>query len=61
MIGKSIAYLQNVRQEMSKVSWPTWAQLRESTAITLVLAMILALFIFGVDKVISFIIGFILS
>ncbi len=61
MIGKSIAYLRNVRQEMGKVSWPTWGQLRESTTITLILALVLAIFIFIIDKIVSVLIGFVIS
>lgn len=60
MIGKAVTYLKNVNAEMKKVSWPTREQLLESTWITLVLAMIMALFIFLADQIISRIINIIL-
>jgi preprotein translocase subunit SecE len=49
MFKKVIAYLKDVRQEMSKVTWPTRGELWESTIIVLVLSGILALFIFTTD------------
>ena len=49
MFKKAINYLKEVRQEMSKVTWPTRGELWESTVIVLVLSGILALFIFGAD------------
>jgi preprotein translocase subunit SecE len=49
MINKSINYIKDVRQEMSKVSWPTSEELFDSTWIVLILAGILALFMFIID------------
>jgi preprotein translocase subunit SecE len=49
MINKSINYIKDVRQEMSKVSWPTREELFDSTWIVLILAGILALFMFIID------------
>jgi len=60
MFKKASNYLQSVRTEMAKVNWPSRDQLVESTSVTLVLSMILALFVFAVDLVISRIINFII-
>jgi preprotein translocase subunit SecE len=46
-------YLEDVTKEMRKVSWPTQAELIRNTAITLVATVIISLFIFGADRVIS--------
>ena len=46
-------YLRGVRTEMAKVTWPSREQLVESTSITLLLSMMLAIFIFVVDLIIS--------
>jgi len=53
MFRKIGEYLRGVRTEMSKVTWPTREQLVESTSITLLLSLILALFIFVADIIIS--------
>jgi preprotein translocase subunit SecE len=60
MFNKVVAYIQNVRAEMSKVTWPTREVLIESTGITLFLSMLLAIFIFSADIVISRIIQLII-
>ena len=60
MFRKTVDYLKNVRIEMAKVSWPTREVLFESTWITLILALIMALFIFIADQIISRIINIIL-
>ncbi|MBS1261820.1 MAG: Protein translocase subunit SecE [Calditrichaeota bacterium] len=53
MLKKAVNYVQNVRNEMSKVTWPTRPVLIESTGITLLLSVILAIFIFTADYIIS--------
>ena len=49
MFKKIITYIKDVRQEMSKVTWPSRAELWESTLIVLALSGVLALFIFTTD------------
>jgi len=53
MIKKAANYLKDVKTEMAKVSWPTREELYESTIIVIVLSIILAIFIFGVDQALS--------
>jgi preprotein translocase subunit SecE len=53
MFKKAIAYLKDVRQEMSKVTWPTRNEVWQSTVVVLVLSGILALFVFGADLSLS--------
>ena len=60
MFGKIANYLRGVRVEMAKVNWPGREELMESTVVTLVLSLILALFIFSMDLIISRVINFII-
>lgn len=46
-------YIVEVRKEMRKVNWPKRQELLANTTLTLVAAVILALFIFGADQIIS--------
>ena len=46
MISKIQKFLGDVRFEMSKVSWPTWDELKSSTYVVLTLSLILILFLF---------------
>jgi len=60
MFKKAIGYLKDVRQEMSKVTWPTRAELWESTLVVLALSGILAIFVFGADLSLSKLVNLIL-
>jgi preprotein translocase subunit SecE len=53
--NKASTYLQEVRKEMEKVNWPKRRELMNNTILTLVASLILALFIFFSDRIISFI------
>ena len=46
-------YLVEVRKEMRKVNWPKRQELINNTALTLLSSLVLSLFIFGADQVIS--------
>lgn len=46
-------YIRDVRVEMSKVTWPTRHELRESTIVVLVMVAISTAFIFVVDRGLS--------
>ncbi len=54
MFSKLINYLVQVQVELSKVTWPTRAEMMESTRIILVLSFILAIAVFAVDRILSF-------
>ncbi len=45
---------------MKKVSWPTFEELRGSTAVVMVLSLILIIFLFAVDFVLSRLVSVIL-
>lgn len=53
MFQKISKFITEVRQEMSKVSWPTRNELKGSTIVVLVVSVIFAVFIYLVDKVLS--------
>lgn len=53
MKEKIIAFFTDVTKEMKKVTWPHPEELKESTAIVMVVCGVIALFVFGVDWVIS--------
>jgi preprotein translocase subunit SecE len=46
-------YVKDVRVEMGKVSWPTRAELRESTLVVIVMVFLVAVFIGVVDRALS--------
>lgn len=59
LVNNTRTYLEEVAVEMRKASWPQRRELVNNTVITLVASFVLALFIFGADRVISEILDFI--
>ena len=50
-------FLKDVRTEASKVSWPTRDELRDSTAVVIVTVLLVAAFLFLVDRVLQSTLG----
>jgi len=53
MFRKVSKFLQEVKQEMSKVSWPNREELKGTTIIVIVLTLILSVFILVTDKILQ--------
>ena len=50
-------FIKEVRIEMSKVTWPTWIELRGSTILVIIVSVFFAAYIGIFDIIITFIIG----
>ena len=46
-------YLKEVIQELKKVTWPTWDELKESTKVVIGFSIVMALFVGAVDFVLT--------
>ena len=57
MKEKIIKFFEDVVKEMKKVTWPTKAELVESTKIVIVACIILAGFTYGIDMLISLVLS----
>jgi preprotein translocase subunit SecE len=55
MFAKLSQYMREVGQEMHRVSWPTLAELKESTTVVIVTVAVVTFFVFVVDQVLSFV------
>ena len=53
MFKRIAGFLSDVKQEMSKVSWPSREELIGSTYVVLILSGIMAVYIFGIDTLLS--------
>jgi preprotein translocase SecE subunit len=53
MFARLTQYLRETSQEMKRVSWPSLAELRESTVVVIVTVTIVTILIFAVDKVLD--------
>ncbi|MCF6217102.1 MAG: preprotein translocase subunit SecE [Emcibacter sp.] len=54
-------FVRQVRQEISKVVWPTRKETMVTTIMVFIMATIMAIFFLGVDQVLSFVIKLILG
>jgi preprotein translocase subunit SecE len=54
-------FLQQVRQEVAKVTWPTRRETTVTTVMVLVMIVLAALFFLAVDQILNFFIGWLLS
>ena len=56
-----IKFLQQTRQEVSKVTWPTRNEVVISTIMVIVLVIAASLFFLAADQIISWLVGLMLS
>ena len=59
-MSRLFKFFDNVKFEMNKVSWPTWEELKSSTYIVLNLSLVLIIFLFFIDLILSKILSYIL-
>ena len=60
MVKKIQIFFKDVRYELSKVSWPSWEELKSSTYVVLTLSLILIVFLFVVDFILAKILNIVL-
>ncbi len=53
MIKKTQKFFSEVRVEMKKVSWPTWDELKGSTYVVIALSLLIGVFLFFIDIILS--------
>jgi preprotein translocase subunit SecE len=61
LIPKTRTFFEDVREQMQKVTWPDWPQLKNSTFVILVFVVIVSIIIFGMDLVVSTVLNLIRS
>lgn len=61
IVAKTRTYISEVVDELKKVTWPDWPQLKNATLVILVFIMIVSLIIFAMDQVVSRVLRFIVG
>ena len=56
MFDRIVTFLKEVKLESSKVTWPTWNELRESTIVVIIAVAVISAFIAVVDRVLAFVV-----
>ena len=57
----TLTFIQEVRQEVSKVTWPTWKEVWITTAMVLVMVALTSIFFLIADQIIGYAVNFILG
>ncbi len=60
MVKKFHQFLSDVNFEMSKVSWPNWEELKGSTYVVLWTTLVMIVFLFFIDFLLSKVLSYIL-
>jgi len=55
-----LTFVQEVRQEVSKVTWPAWSEVWITTAMVLVMVALTSIFFLLADQVIGYVVHLIL-
>lgn len=53
MLARFTSYLRETSLEMKRVSWPSMAELKESTVVVMITVFVITLMLFVVDKVLD--------
>ncbi|KAA3618117.1 MAG: preprotein translocase subunit SecE [Calditrichaeota bacterium] len=56
ILQKPVKFIEEVKAELTKVSWPTFDSLKSNTWVVIALSLFLALYIFLVDKGLSYLV-----
>ncbi|AYG58853.1 preprotein translocase subunit SecE [Rhizobium calliandrae] len=56
-----LAFLQQVRSETSKITWPSRRETMISTVMVLVMVIFASLFFFAADQLIGWVLGYVLN
>ena len=61
MSKNPIQFIEEVRQEVSKVTWPTWKEVWITTAMVVVMIALASIFFLLADQAISFVVRAVLG
>jgi preprotein translocase subunit SecE len=56
-----LVFIQEVRQEVAKVTWPTWKEVWITTAMVLVMVALTSIFFMVADQIIAAVVRYILG
>ena len=61
MVKNPFQFIEEVRQETSKVTWPTWKEVWITTAMVLVMVALTSIFFLFTDLIIGSLVKFVLN
>jgi preprotein translocase subunit SecE len=61
MAKNPFEFIQEVRQEVSKVTWPTWKEVWITTVMVLIMVTLASIFFLFADQILGWFINYLLS
>ena len=61
LVTRTRGFVGEVAEEIRKVTWPDWEQLKSSTLVVLVFVVIVSAIIFVMDLIVRNVLGFIIN
>ena len=61
MSKNPLRFVDEVRQEVAKVTWPTWKEVWITTAMVLVMVTVIAIFFLIADQILGFLVQWVLG
>jgi len=61
IVSRTRDFTEQVLEEIKKVTWPDWPQLKNSTLVVIVFVVIVSLIIFLMDVIVRNVLGFIIN
>jgi len=61
LVTRTRGFMMEVADEIKKVTWPDWEQLKNSTIVVLVFVIIVSAIIFVMDLIVRNVLGFIIN
>jgi preprotein translocase subunit SecE len=61
IVSRTRDYTEQVAEEIKKVTWPDWPQLKNSTLVVIIFVVIVSLIIFLMDVIVRNVLGFIIN
>ncbi len=55
--GQARTYIEEVKAEMKRVTWPSWNQVRATTGVVIAAVFLFAAYFFVIDRVVDFLIS----
>lgn len=59
--GRSRTFLSQVRNELERVTWPSWKEVQATTLVVILTSALFGIYLFGIDQVLNVVTGWLFT
>ena len=59
--GRSRTFLSRVRNEVERVTWPSWREVQATTLVVILTSVMFGLYLFGIDQVLNVLVSWLFT